>query len=185
MNNWKCIIPPGEIGEAKICKFKVSKDAAMASSLKGSYLLSGEYTKLSIGGELVMSDTPKEWLDHKVFSQEACGDVLLNGLGLGCILNVLLQNEAVNSVTVVEKSKDVIALVGRHFPAANIIRGNAFTYKPEQRFDFIWHDIWADIDVTNLKEMDRLMKRYQRYADRQRCWSRTELLSLKRRGSWR
>lgn len=63
-------------------------------------------------GELVMSNTPAEVEDHRLFIEHASGDVLIFGLGLGMAVQALIAKPRVTIITVIEISPDVIALCG-------------------------------------------------------------------------
>lgn len=99
-------------------------------------------------GETVMEDTPPELLKHMDFMLRAHGDVLVSGLGLGCVARGLLVNPAVRSVTVLELSRDVLYLVGRHmkFDRLELIETDALEWirQTDRRFDAAWHDVWMD-----------------------------------------
>lgn len=174
---WKSKIPDGEHGEAKVESFYVSEKDSFFSQIRGDTVKPGHYKRLYVGGKLMMSDTSKEFRDHMHFLHQAKGDVLINGLGLGCCLQVVLNKPEVTSVTVIERSSDVIKLVGPSFPEAKIINDDAFTWKPEkgQTFDAVWHDIWPDICADNLPEMHKLHRRFGRKSDWQGSWSRETL----------
>ena len=181
--HWKCCVPAGVQGRVVIETFTVSAADAAMSAVRRSYVPDGEYTRLTIGGNLVMSDTPKERCDHNPLFWKATGHVLLNGLGLGCCLNVVLNTDGVRRVTVIEKNRDVIDLVGPHFPEAEIICDDAFDWKPPRgvRYGAVWHDIWSNMCIDNLTEMHRLHRKYGRRTDWQGSWSRGFLEDEQRR----
>ena len=86
---------------------------------------------------------------NREFIWKAKGHVHINGLGLGVVLLAVLMKPEVESVTVVEKSKDVINLVApsfAHFKNLTIIHDDALTYKPpaKKKFGAVWHDIWNE-----------------------------------------
>jgi len=58
-----------------------------------------------------MVDDPPHWRAMKGYAQAARGHVLVAGLGLGLVLWALADNPTVESITVVERSHDVISLV--------------------------------------------------------------------------
>lgn len=174
---WKCKIPEGEIGSAKIKKIEVSKDASIMESIRGNWVPEGHYTQLLINGRLVMSDTPSEYRDHYELFQHARGAILVHGLGLGCALNVLQSLPEVTSITVVEINKDVIDLVGPHFPEVEIIHADAmfWTSPKGKRYGAVWHDIWPSKCADYLPQMHKLHRRYGRKCDWQGSWSRGEV----------
>jgi hypothetical protein len=103
-------------------------------------------------GEVVMEDTPIELRTHLSFMMRARGRVLITGLGLGCVVRGLLANPAVDHITCIERSKDVLKLVGPYMPQTErlaIIEADAFEWvaKNKSLFDFAWHDLWTDRDA--------------------------------------
>jgi spermidine synthase len=133
-----------------------------------------------------MSDTPAEQDDHREFVQRARGRILINGLGLGMVLQACLERRkwqsdeyAVEHATVVEISPAVIALVAPHYQARygdrlTIVQADALTWQPPkgERYAAVWHDIWPDICTDNLPQMHTLHRRYGRRADWQGSWAR-------------
>lgn len=100
-------------------------------------------------GETVMEDTPPELFKHMDFMLRARGDVLVSGLGLGCVARGLLANPAVRSVTVIEISQHVLELVLPHMriDRLDVIHADAVEWiqQTERRFDYAWHDVWTDV----------------------------------------
>lgn len=155
----------------------------------GRYVPAGQYTGLLFRGSVVMSDTPDEIRDHMGAINAARGRCLINGLGLGVVLQAVARKSEVDHVTVIEIDEDVIALVGPHYEAMfpdriDIIKADAFAYRPPRgvRYGMVWHDIWPTICSDNLPEMARLRRKYARRADWQGCWARAECLRSQRRG---
>lgn len=72
--------------------------------------------RLSRRGSVVMSDTMMEKRTNREFCDEAHGDVLVGGLGIGMILMAIQDNPAVNSITVLEKHQEVIDMVAQQLP---------------------------------------------------------------------
>jgi spermidine synthase len=104
-------------------------------------------------GEVVMEDTPTELVRHMGFILQARGQVLVTGLGLGCVVRGLLANPAVDQVTVIENSPDVLRLVGPYMPAKRleIIQADAleWTLGCTRHFDCAWHDVWTDRNAAS------------------------------------
>lgn len=103
-------------------------------------------------GTVVMEDTPCELQTHLSFMLQARGRVLVTGLGLGCVVRGLLANPAVEHITCVEKSGDVLKLVEPYMPQTErltIVHADAFEWVAENKrpFDYAWHDLWADHDA--------------------------------------
>jgi len=181
-------IPKGESGDWKVSKFTVSQhDADIFNVTVGfhRYIEPGEYYKLTYKGLTVMSNTPSEIRDHIDFIRRATGNVLINGLGLGMCVAAILDTQRVETVIVIEKSQDVIDLVGAHIKddRVRIIHADALEYKPRFafRFDAVWHDIWSTICSDNVPEMIKLHRKYGRHTNWQGSWARKECELLHRR----
>ena len=176
----KSIIPPGEIGDCRVEKFTVSEEDASFFNLReaicyggGRYVDPGIYTRLWIGGVLVMTDTPAETGDHSLFTRIAKGNVLISGLGLGIVARAVLLKDNVEYVVINEINPDVIKLVAPYveeeFGSRVLINeADAFSWKPPKglKFDAVWHDIWATICGDNYPEMKLLHRRYARWLNR-------------------
>lgn len=175
-----------EHGEAKISRIEVTEDAAMWDNLRyirdGNSIFcvdAGHYTRLVVGSELMMSDTPMERRTNRHFVQQATGHVFIAGLGLGLVIQALLNKEEVTKITVLEKSKDVIHLVAPKFQSnkLEIIEGDIFEWLPSkgQTFDTIYFDIWATLDQDLIKsEMNPLVRKFRKYLSKKdgfiNCW---------------
>ena len=187
-DNHKVDVPEGISGDWQVERFEVTEEQAsfarLRASLHAPYRESppaGYYTRLMRRGWLVMSDTPAEIRDHRWAISEAKGSVLVNGLGLGVVVQAMLNRPQVEHLTVIEISPDVIALVGPHYQSRygdrlEIIEADALTWKPPKgvRYDVVWHDIWGDICSDNLPEMHKLHRKYGRRTDWQGSWCRAE-----------
>jgi 16S rRNA A1518/A1519 N6-dimethyltransferase RsmA/KsgA/DIM1 with predicted DNA glycosylase/AP lyase activity len=171
-------VPDGISGEWEVKTFEVKERelSQIISMVKyGRGVPSGTYKKLMRGEICVMSNTPDEIRDFMSFVIHAKGSVLINGLGLGVLLQALLNKPEVCDITVIEKSEDVIKLVSPTYltdSRVTIINADAFEYKPpkNKRYDAVWHDIWDYISSGNLKEMETLHRKYGRRTNYQRSW---------------
>lgn len=145
----------------------------------------GRYTRLAVGRTVMMTDTFEEWTTQRHAISRACragGAVLVSGLGLGVAAESMLATPGsrVERITVVEASRDVIALVAPHLlerycDRLEIVHADAFSWTPPKgaRFSVGWHDIWPNpYDTAILVEMDRLENRYRHCCDWQGCWGR-------------
>ena len=186
----KCNIPEGSSGSWSVENFTVSEMDSRISLFRDGmrFVSAGDYTRLMCGYEVVMSNTPAEIRDHMEFMKKCKrlgGSVLINGLGLGIALSEILKYDNIKKIKVIEKSPDVIKLVAPHFkdPRLEIIEGDAFTYKPPigETYDVVWHDIWAFIRVSNLKEMEKLHRRYGRRSTWQGSWCKELCLERRRK----
>jgi len=150
-------IPEGRSGLWAVKKLRLAKPYEGEDNGRRISLPAGCYTQLfrmttgSIhrGGECVMHDFPEELRKHLAFMLRARGRVLITGLGLGCVVRGAMANDAVDSVTVVERDRNVLKLVEPHMPQGRrlqIIKGNALAYvkTTKEKFDCAWHDLWTD-----------------------------------------
>lgn len=134
-------------------------------------------------GTLVMSDTPDEIRDLSPILSRGKGRVLVNGLGLGCVLRGLLAKEEVEHIDVLEVSPELIELMGPYFAdddRVTIHEGDCFTFRwpAGTRWDCVWHDVWDDLCMENLTEggqpqpgsYEKLHRKYGRRCDWQGSW---------------
>jgi len=181
----KVTVPEGKSGEWEVSKFIISeKELGFAMFRYGSRSpRPGEYTKLTHCNAVIMSDTDAEMRDHYVAVINAQGHVLINGLGLGMVLQACMEKEEVTKATVVEKAQDVINLVEPHYKKMygdniEIIHADALIWNPpkKQRYGMVWHDIWENICGDNYEEMKTLHRRFGRRADWQGSWCKYETI---------
>lgn len=185
-------VPEGKSGDWEITRFEVTEKEAQFHNLREAMhgsrrtIKPGMYTRLTLCGYVVMSDTPAEIQDFskpvRVAQQSHRSEsrhVLINGLGLGVVLQAILDEPSVEHLTVIEKSANVITLVASHWKSRygdrlTIIHADAFEWKPPkgERYCVVWHDIWDDITSDNLPEMHRLHRKYGRRCDWQGSWCR-------------
>lgn len=180
-------IPDGISGNWSVETYEVSDDFWYKISMMktGRGVPKGTYKKLVRSRTIVMSNTPDELRDFVHFKHRAIGNVLINGLGLGCLVKVLLENKEVTKITVIEKSDDVIKLIAPYFndKRLNIIHADAFEYVPPkgEKYDFVWHDIWDNICGDNTKEMTVLHRKYAKKTNWQDSWAKAQCQAQNRR----
>jgi hypothetical protein len=182
----KVNIPDGLSGNWRVETFTVSEQEASFNNIRSMFSFSsrpikpGTYKRLMRNRTVVMSNTPSEIMDHLEFIRRAKrkgGHILINGLGLGVCLSAILESDNVGKVTVVEKSQDVINLVGPRFNddhRVEIINSDCFNYKPPKGVSYtcVWHDIWDYICADNLPEMHKLHRKYGKKCEWQGSWAR-------------
>lgn len=99
--------------------------------------------------------TPNEIETMRPAVEEASGNVLAYGLGLGYFAFMAARKQNVRSVTVVERDADVIRLFRESIlpqflcrEKIRVIEADAFDYAqnhaPAERYDFIFTDLWHD-----------------------------------------
>jgi Ribosomal RNA adenine dimethylase len=188
------ILPEGTSGRVRIEHFTVTeKDAeftALRAAFKGrdEYVAPGRYVRLYVGGELMMSDTGMEKRSNVEVVSRAKGHVLIAGLGIGMITHPIAAKKEVKSITIVEKSPDVIKLVAPTLhKKVTVVEGDIFTWvPPKTKYDTLYFDIWAGICTDNLDDIAKLNRRFARYKAQgawSDSWQRDLLLHRRRQES--
>ena len=173
-------VPDGKSGEWEVSSFKVKErefSQVLSYFKTGRSVPGGIYKRLLRNKQVVMSNTPDEIRDFRYFLNQAEGNILINGLGIGVLVKALIQKENVQAITIIENSKDVIRLSGPTYssnPKVTIIHADCFTWQSPKgkRYNAVWHDIWDTISSDNLEEMKKLHRKYGRKADYQESWCR-------------
>lgn len=119
--------------------------------------------------EVWMLDAPSEMNTIEPCAKKAKGKVLTFGLGIGFYVYMALLNDDVESVTIVERSPEVIQLFNTvlrpQFPQNKevvIIHGDAFDYFNEDtlnQYDSVFVDIWQS-NEDGLEMIERLLEQY-------------------------
>ena len=157
------ILQEKQQGVAGLQKFRAEGFWALRQGIP-----TGEYIRLLVNGELMMSNTPMEKRTSAEFVSNAEGDVLICGLGIGLVILPLLESEKVKSITVVEKYQDVIDIVLpqiKGYDTENkltVVCEDCFKFKTDNRFDTVFIDIWANINSDIYKEEMKPLKRKYR-----------------------
>ena len=191
-DKYKVSVPVGQSGDAAIEKFTVPEGPTLESILiqkSGRRPPSpGEYTALTIRGQIWMSDTVAEIIDHltaiQTIRRTEAKSVLINGLGIGLVVQAAIQSPSVRVIDVVENHGGVINLVGnyyhdmaeKHGKTLNIRNGDALSIKwqAHECWNVVWHDIWQNVTADNLEQMKTLHRRYGRRCGWQGSWCRAE-----------
>ena len=186
----ECRIPDSESATWKVETFEVVRDLGQmlhAVHNPGRTCPPGTYKRLMYKPtrDCMMSNTPAEIRDHRVFLRHATGHVLINGLGIGIVLEMLLEKPEVTKITVIENDPEIINLVSPYFikeDRVEILAADAFTYKPPKgvRYQAVWHDIWINITSDNLEDMKKLHRKYGSKTDWQGSWCRDECERIRR-----
>lgn len=114
-----------------------------------------EFPAVLEDGNEWMTLTPVDMDTCEVAISEAHGKVVTFGLGLGYYAYMVSIKDDVDSITVIEKSPDVIRLFEKYifpyFPKKDkvkVINADAFEYAekimPAERFDYAFVDTWRD-----------------------------------------
>lgn len=164
------------IGVATVARFSIDEEHAKMANLGALFnrepwfmrVNKGEYVKLIVDGQLMMSDTDMEKRTNTEFVKNAKGRVMIAGLGIGLILENLrdkCEKGIVTSIVVYEKYQDVIDLVGDRYKdlPLEIRCEDILEYKPKkgEMYDTIYFDIWPTISTDNLVDMAKLHQRWK------------------------
>lgn len=182
-------VPEGACNGMEVKRFEVAPNNLnnLREALRGGrQTRPGWYTKLVGDGNLWMSDTDAEKRDHMepllMIQRCRAERVLLNGLGLGMVLQATLTFEHVRHVDVVECDERVIRLVGPHYTRDERVHihhadahEQAKGWPSGTRWDVGWSDIWGDYSVDDLPGMQRLNRSYGRRCGWHRCWQQDYL----------
>ena len=169
------------IGCAKITHFSIDKEKEQMYNMhllfnRQPYFMqvtSGDFVRLSVNGELMMSDTNMEKETNRLFIQKAKGKVMIGGLGIGLILENLrdkVNDGTVTDITVYEKYQDVIDLVYPKYKdlPLKVVCADILEYKPQkdERYDTIYFDIWPEISTDNLPQIALLHQRWKSHKNK-------------------
>ena len=98
-----------------------------------------------IAEDVVMSNSEFEKQQNLEIINDAKGDVLIAGLGIGLILLPIMKKPEVSKIDVIEKYQEVIDLIEEQLPLnskVNIICDDAYKFEPKQMYDTIYIDIF-------------------------------------------
>jgi hypothetical protein len=163
----------GRLGRARLGRWRVDEAvAAEADALArrwspgapGRPLPPGGYAVLLVDDAFSMCDAPFVLRNYVPFLEAARGDVLLTGLGLGCLVRGLVTSPLVRTVTVLELHRDVLDLVGVHhgWPGVELVHADALAWTPPpgRRYD------WAMLDIADDRALvERLVAHHRAHAD--------------------
>lgn len=97
----------------------------------------------------MMVDNDFERETNQPFLDNAFGDILIGGLGIGLVIYAVMNDPAVTSITIIEKHQEVIDLImtqASFNEKVTIIQGDYHLYTPEQQYNTIWLDDWTTQD---------------------------------------
>ena len=142
----------------------------------------GAYTVLHKGDynvDNIMQDTTHEYAEHQPLWDNATGDVLIGGLGIGFVNQKLIDNPAVTSVTIVEKYQEVINLVWNHCVKNGIItliHADIEDWEPTSHYNVGWFDTWLTSNNMTKKEYDEFItQKYSPHCDWIGIWQQLTL----------
>ena len=140
---------------------------------------------LKQGKQEWMMASISEFRTNDPYAKKAHGNIITFGLGIGYFVYMASLNENVKSITVIEKSKEVIELFNQikdQFPNKdiNIINGDAFDYFNEQylkQFDYIYVDIYQN-NIDGRTMIEKLLEQYLPPYDKCNFWIENSCLSI-------
>jgi hypothetical protein len=148
-----------------------------------------ELTWLSRDAE---GEEPERWMDDSLSErigllplvERARGHVHISGLGLGLAVGAVLRRPAVTKVTVVERSPEIVRMVGPYAcqdPRVELLVADAYEWKPppDSCPDVCWHDVWATIEEA-VERAAPLLELWQGRCEWQGYWGAREFLELRR-----
>ncbi|MBM4761576.1 response regulator [Bacillus sp. B15-48] len=118
-----------------------------------------------------MTITPNEIETMREPVEQAVGNVLTFGLGLGYYAYMVSEKESVESVTIVDNNQEIIDLFQQYIlpqfknkQKVTVIKADAFKYAETDmahgKYDFVFTDLWHD--VSDGIEMYLKMKTYEK-----------------------
>ena len=133
-----------------------------------------------------MMAVPSESLTNDPYALKAKGNVITFGLGIGYFTYMALLNKNVKTITVIEKSKEVIELFNtikdqfKNKDKIQIINGDAFDYFNKnylENFDYIYVDIWRSSD-DGRTIIEKLLEQYNPPIDKCDFWIEKSCLNV-------
>lgn len=140
--------------------------------------------------EIWMSIIPHEINTMKEPIENATGNVLVLGLGLGYYVFNIVSKREVTSVTVIENDKKIINLFNKYllpkFPhqeKISIIYGDAIAFVKEspRKFDYVFADIWHNVHDGEMLYLKLKAKESYRPGIKFDYWIETSILAMLRR----
>ena len=124
----------------------------------------------------IMQNSDAEYVEHQWLWDNATGDVLIGGLGIGMCHQPLVDNDAVTSVTIIELEQDVVDLVWDDCAkddTFSVVVADFETWTPpeDSSFDTIWGDSWLVDNPLLMKDYRTLItNRYSQYTENIGFW---------------
>jgi hypothetical protein len=159
-------IPEGKIGDFEIkhwiappkYKFETATFRTMLHAGHSRKIIRYPYPtqwhQLLENDNVWMQDIPLEQYQHDQLLRPFRKDVLVGGLGLGYAVTVLEQNWRVKNIVVVEKSQEVIDLVGPYIKnqKTTVIKEDIFNFLKDTKeyFNYAFYDTWHSDSETTL-----------------------------------
>ena len=130
--------------------------------------------KKSVGS--IMKDNYSEYHTHKWLWDNAAGDILVAGLGIGFLNKELIDNHTFNSVTIIENSQEVIDMVWPYCSKDSrftLIKEDIETWNipAGSHWDIGWFDSWiGDNPLSYDGYKAAMMHKYGSYCENIGFW---------------
>ena len=97
--------------------------------------------------DLWMWDVPTEVRAQKQIADQAWGEVLVAGYGLGLVQKLLLENPKVTRVVTCEIEPQVVKANKKRYGKlwGEVVLGDFYRFSSQKKFDCVIGDIWLDI----------------------------------------
>ena len=119
------------------------------------------YNFLWVDKRLWMWDIPEEDKLQKQIADQAYGDVLVAGYGLGLVQKYLFENPKVKSVLTIELLPEVVNENNKIFNKlyGEVIFEDFSNFKSTKKYDCVIGDIWVEISKDSLKDYIKFKER--------------------------
>ena len=168
----------------------VGQDDYSETTPFGYFTKEFKYPALIKNDYIWMSLIPHEMNTMEKDIDRAYGNVLVLGLGLGYYSYMISNKDDVESVTIIEKDKEIIDIFNKHLEThfrnlnkITIIEEDAFKYieNNSYKYDFIYADLWHNAgDGTGMYLKLKGLEKYNKSAT-YAYWIETTLISMIRR----
>jgi len=121
----------------------------------------------------IMCTTEFELLTNKPFLDNANGDVLIFGLGLGLIVFPILNDTDITSITIIENDESIIEYIGNKIleydtdNKVTILSGDGYNYHTymdqNEKYDTIFLDFWVELNKENIEEITLVKENYRSF----------------------
>lgn len=134
--------------------------------MKAEILQQKGYNFLWFDDELWMYDIPGGLQVQQCIADQAFGDVLVAGYGLGVLQRMLIENSAVGQVVTVEKNIEVVDLCKARFGElyGQVIIEDFYEFIPSvakvnhiDEYDCVIGDIWLEIHPMYLEQYKKFV----------------------------
>jgi len=185
-------VPAGKIEDVEITLDTVpAGEPVTVVSLRNALLMGQQPTTVSFDCDLTirslayrggvwMTDSPQEVWQMAGPLADACGDVLVGGLGLGGFTHLLHRVPEVESVTTVEKDERIATLVAPYISGGGGVQvADLFDYLPTVEpgaYEYGFFDIWQPTGELVWQSHIVPLRRLARgKIETLRCWNESEM----------